>query len=55
MDFSRKQQFVVDRFVFYKRSFSLHKMFIDELDYLWIIVMFYQPFGLILTAPIHCK
>ncbi len=28
-------------------------MLIDGLE--WIIVMFYQLFGLILTAPIHCR
>ncbi len=27
-------------------NFSLHKTLIDGLDYLWIIVMFYQLFGL---------
>ncbi len=37
-------------------SFSLHKMLIDGLEYLWIIVMFLSVvWTLILTAPIHSR
>ncbi len=58
--FGQKQPFELetsyDGFVFYKHA-SLHfKIWIDGLDYLWIIVMFLSAvWTLILMAPIHCR
>ncbi len=48
-----------DGFVFYKHTAFVisFRLPVDwsGVDYMWIIVMFYQLFGLILTAPIHCR
>ncbi len=59
--FGQTQQYKVkylnlDVFLLQTHRFSLHKLVIDGLDYLYIIVIFLSAvWTLILTAPIHCR